>query len=426
MKYALWWIVTGMIGSLVACTPSDENSGNQLKVVVAAEVPQTLPSMENCTPPQQGVNKVPGLLVLSFAQIQKVEQGSLAAPCVREKVVPLPEVASDIAAPTLSPERFFVALAKTGVVKVFSNKLVELSTLPLPENYGQLCPSKLVLSPDELRLAVVDDPADATTECLDPADPTKPPRVLIYDLSTPTITTPLVWDTSEQKDKNLKRERGGFAVALTNDASISKNYTLWRFGVETNRYTIARITLPALTSGDSRPLTKPDAPSINPNASDRAALGLTSGSADSPQLLAGLNQPVNFRGFTFVVPTSGDLRELEASGQKIGASDGIVFDPRTSINGTSAFFQGTTGRLGFRQGERLSFISAFAVKDLTWLSSFVFALSETGIVRYDLNNFQPSDRPVSLNGLEIDKARAIAAVTDPEDTVTPMAVPPSR
>jgi hypothetical protein len=410
----LYWLLPITVTlSLVACTPSGEDKGNQFKLVIAAQVPQTLPTAANCAQTLPGTTKVPGLLVLSFAKINSVSINGGSGACTRERVVETPEIASDIASPSLSFERFFVALATTGEVRVYSSKFMQLGTLPLPMDYGAFCPTGLMLSPDEQRLAVVDDPADANAGCL---TPNRAPRVLIYDISPSSIAAPLVWDTSEEKDKNLQRGRGAFAVALLNDNSMIKGYSLWRLGVENNRYTIARFNLPDLKPADSsaRELLKTLNPALVPGSNDRAVLGITSSGADNLQLLGGLTSSGSFRGFTFLVPTSGDITELDNNSQKLGATQLVAFDTSANNKNTTAF--AAQGRLLFRINEALREINGSGFKDLSWQESFLFALSETVVTRYDTD---VSARSTQIVGLDIEKARAIAPVVDVTDTETP-------
>jgi hypothetical protein len=406
-----WFLSLTLAFNLVACTPSGENVGNQFKLIIAAQVPQTLPVAENCAQNLPGTQSMPGLLVLSFAKISELSISGGSGSCTREKVIETPEIASDIAAPTLNTDRFFVALAKAGEVRVYSNKFLQLSTLPLPMDYGAFCPTDLILSPNEQRLAVVDDPADSNAAC-----PNRAPRVLIYDLASSSIATPLVWDTSEDKDKNLQRGRGAFAVALLNDASINTNYSLWRLGVENDRYTVARFNLPDLKPADAMPreVLKDLNPTLIPRENDQATLGVTAAGSDSLQLLAGLTSAGSFRGFTFLVGASDAIKELDFNGQKLGATQLVAFDTSANNKNTTAF--ALQNRLLFRIGESLREVSGFGLKDLAWQQSFLFALSETAVVRYDTD---VTARTIPISGLGIEKASAIAQITDPSDTETP-------
>jgi hypothetical protein len=176
-----------IIGSLMACTGSFEGGSSSARLVFAVPAANTI----NCL--NDGGTSLPvaigiGLLITN----SNLEQNGQLSNCTS---VPTESAPYDLVT-TPTGDRIIISLPGSGRLEVRSNKTNNPVIAKLLPTTGEFCPTRLSLSPNAQRLAVLDDP-DA------PKDPNNPnaterictntsnrqPRVLVFDLSSITAST---------------------------------------------------------------------------------------------------------------------------------------------------------------------------------------------------------------------------------------------
>jgi hypothetical protein len=182
-------IITGLIAVLTACTGSFEGGASSARLVFAIPTAGTINCL-NAASTSTPVNIGVGLLITN----SNLEQNSQLSNCASIATESAPY---DLAT-TPAGDRIIVSLPGSGKLEVRNNQANNLviATLRPKDAAEAFCPTRLALSPNAQRIAVLDDP-DAPK---DPNNPTasdrictntsnRQPRVLVFDLSSITAST---------------------------------------------------------------------------------------------------------------------------------------------------------------------------------------------------------------------------------------------
>jgi hypothetical protein len=176
-----------IFGSLMACTGSFEGGSSSARLVFAVPAANTINCLNDAgtsLPITVGI----GLLITN----SNLEQNGQLSNC---QPVSTESAPYDLVT-TPAGDRIIISLPGSGRLEVRSNKTNNPVIAKLLPKTGEFCPTRLSLSPNAQRLAVLDDP-DA------PKDPNNPnpterictntsnrqPRVLVFDLSSITAST---------------------------------------------------------------------------------------------------------------------------------------------------------------------------------------------------------------------------------------------
>jgi hypothetical protein len=176
-----------IIGSLIACTGSFEGGASSARLVFANPTAGRIDCLNDAgisLPVAVGV----GLLITNT----NLEQGNQLSNCTSVTTESAPY---DLAT-TPTGDRIIISLPGNGRLEVRSNKINNPVIAKLLPKTGEFCPTRLALSPNAQRIAVLDDP-DAPK---DPNNPNAPerictntsnrsPRVLVFDLSAISAST---------------------------------------------------------------------------------------------------------------------------------------------------------------------------------------------------------------------------------------------
>ncbi|HEX2863625.1 MAG TPA: hypothetical protein VHN99_03585, partial [Deinococcales bacterium] len=232
---------------LFACTGSFEGGTLDPRVIVSATTATASGSAPlSCSPPALPAAGTPVLLAYSAAGLDAAITSSADPRCARVDVVPLGAPATDLiqtndgatlydAIPTLGTvEARGATLAVTGTITADSSTVGGV-------NAGPICPARLALSPDNLNLAVLDDPS----ECSGFSRQTL--RVLVYrtaDLSLRGILT-------EAVNFSAVNKTGGPAAVAISGSSVwllaprGTTFGLYRFDLNAPDLSVAT-ALPSL------------------------------------------------------------------------------------------------------------------------------------------------------------------------------------
>jgi hypothetical protein len=176
-----------IFGSLMACTGSFEGGSSSARLVFAVPAANTI----NCL--NDGSTSLPvsigiGLLITN----SNLEQNGQLANC---QPVSTESAPYDLVT-TPAGDRIIISLPGSGRLEVRSNKANNPVIAKLLPTTGEFCPTRMALSPNAQRIAVLDDP-DApkdpnnanTTERICTNTSNRQPRVLVFDLSAITAST---------------------------------------------------------------------------------------------------------------------------------------------------------------------------------------------------------------------------------------------
>ena len=175
-----------IIGSLIiiflnACTGSFEGGNSSARLVFANPTAGTINCLNDAGTGQPIAVGI-GLLITDT----NLEQSGQLANCTSVATESAPY---DLAT-TATGDRIIVSLPGSGRLEVRSNKVNSPVIAKLLPKTGEFCPTRLALSANAQRIAVLDDP-DAPKDPNNPNAPerictntgNRPPRVLVFDLS---------------------------------------------------------------------------------------------------------------------------------------------------------------------------------------------------------------------------------------------------
>ena len=183
-------IITGLIAlALSACTGSFEGGASSARLIFAIPTAGTINCL-NAASKSTAINVSIGLLITN----SNLEQNGQLSNCESRATDSAPY---DLLT-TPAGDRIIVSLPASGKLEVRSNQANNpvIATLKPKDGAEAFCPTRLALSANAQRLAVLDDP-DAPK---DPSNLTaserictntnnRPPRVLVFDLSAITAST---------------------------------------------------------------------------------------------------------------------------------------------------------------------------------------------------------------------------------------------
>jgi hypothetical protein len=174
-------IIGTLIMFLNACTGSFEGGNSSARLIFANPTAGSI----NCLNTAGTSTPVPinvGLLITNT----NLEQGNQLSNCTSVATESAPY---DLTS-TPTGDRIIISLPSSGKLEVRSNKINNPVIAKLLPKTGEFCPTRLSLSPNAQRIAVLDDP-DAPKDPNNPNAPerictntsNRPPRVLVFDLS---------------------------------------------------------------------------------------------------------------------------------------------------------------------------------------------------------------------------------------------------
>jgi hypothetical protein len=233
--------------ALSACTGSFEGGNSSARLVFAISTAGSLNCLNSAgtsTPVKIDV----GLLIVN----SNLEQnGQFFSNCTSKATEGVPY---DLVT-TPSGDQIIVSLPSKGRLEVRNNKLDAPVNLQ-PES-GPFCPTRLALSPDARRIAVLDDPDDSIARSFGCSNAdNRPPRVLVFDLTTIASNSKPILIATGGISGTFQSNRINGPLALTlNDTQAFViapiiNYAIFKL----NRDNDARVSPQALNLADLRTL----------------------------------------------------------------------------------------------------------------------------------------------------------------------------
>ena len=228
MNHRYWTTVFILLVGLTGCTGSQQGGTLDPHVIVAA----TTAAGDgggglNCSPASLPAANTPVLLAYSASGLDAAITGAADARCARVDVQTLAAAATDLAQ-TDDGARLYVAIPTQGVVQIRDANLNVTGTLQ-GTAAEPTCPSRLALSPDNLTLAVLDDPS----RCPGFARATL--RVLVYRTADQSLRGTL---TAGLNFPGVVTSGGPAAIAVSNGsvwllAPQTATINLFRFDLNT-------------------------------------------------------------------------------------------------------------------------------------------------------------------------------------------------
>jgi hypothetical protein len=215
------YVLIAPLIALVSCTGSFEGNP-QLSLVIPVRLPaQGSASFTlNCNGAQQSFT-APGLLRASTDALEGKPTGACSLQAT-------PTQPYDILG-NANGSAVFVSFPAAGTVQRLTPTLTAAPGFTLVTVAG-LCPTRLALSPDETKLAVLDDPADQNSGCANTAP--RPTRVAVFNAATGALLPDGLLSVATPE----VRQNGQVAFALNNTDLIvlepfSGSYVLERYSL---------------------------------------------------------------------------------------------------------------------------------------------------------------------------------------------------
>jgi hypothetical protein len=240
---------------LFACTGSFEDGSSSSRLVFAIAQAGTITCLNsNASTP---VTVAVGLLIAN----SNLDQPSQFSNCSSVTTESAPY---DLAT-TPTGDRIIVSLPSKGKLEVRSNKANLPVIATLQPKTGEFCPTRLALSPDARRVAVLDDPDDTTARSLGCTNSNnRQPRVLVFNLAaitaSSTVLEPIRTATGGTSGTfEANRAQGPLALAMQNLVSDAQafvvakfsNYAIFKLNKDNDdKVTGAPINLTDLNSSD--------------------------------------------------------------------------------------------------------------------------------------------------------------------------------
>jgi hypothetical protein len=301
--------------TLIACTGSFEDGTSSSRLVFAITQAGTINCQNNNSTP---VTVAVGLLIAN----SNLDQPSQFSNCSSVQTDSAPY---DLVT-TPTGDRIIVSLPAKGRLEVRSNK----ASIPVIANLqpatGEFCPTRLALSPDASRIAVLDDPDDTSARDLGCSNTNnRQPRVLVFNLSAITASTKTLepirtatGGTSGTFEAN--RANGPLALAMLNLASDKQTFVVAKF----NNYTIFKLnkdneTTPKVTG---TPIGLTDLNSSDPG------LRIELTSIDSRLLFTFNTKSSTAGGAYFMDPNTFALTQVKLNDIALGTTNRAIWNKR--------------------------------------------------------------------------------------------------
>ena len=388
-------IIGSVIIGLIGCTGSFEGGNSSARLVFAIPSAGTINCL-NDGGASQPVAVGIGLLIANT----NLDQNSQLSNCLPVASESAPY---DLVTPPAG-DRIIISLPSNGRLEVRSNKINNPVITKLLPKTGEFCPTRMALSPNAQRLAVLDDP-DApkdpnnpnATERICPNTNNRPPRVLVFNLSSITASTTTLepiqiatGGTGGTFESN--RANGPFALTLTDVQPFViapfTNYAIFKL----NKDNVDRVNPLALNLADLRTLEgslRLDLTNIFTNTGTKLLLSFSSNSG------AG--------GAYFIDPNSSTFtpEPVALNSKPLTATTRAVWNKRPNdsliayLQPSQVVFQRLTGTIGNSKGLPVSnpIDAAFTSDGYAWV------LQPGGVSRFDVTNLTTTGNPsfASLN-----------------------------
>jgi hypothetical protein len=393
-------LISGLISFvLIACTGSFEDGTSSTRLVFAITQAGTINCLNSnaSTPVQVAV----GLLIVN----SNLDRPGGFSNCSSVKTDSAPY---DLVT-TPTGDRIIVSLPSKGKLEVRSNKanIPVITTLQPKDSTEAFCPTRLALSPDVSRVAVLDDPDDATARNLGCTNTNnRQPRVLVFNLTAITASTktlePIRTATGGASGTfEANRANGPFALAMLNLASDKQVFVMGKF----KDYAIFKLNKDNETASKvtGTPINLTDLNSPNPG------LQIELTNTDSRLLLA-FSTNSGTGGAYFIDPNSSTLtpEPVALNGKPLTATTRAVWNKRPNdsliayLQPSNVIFQRLSSPASNSKAQSVSnpIDAAFTSDNYAWV------LQSSGVSRFDTTNLARIDTSSSIP-LDLLNARAI-------------------
>lgn len=299
---------------LFACTGSFEDGSSSSRLVFAIVQAGTITCLNgnNSAP----VTVAVGLLIAN----SNLDQPSQFSNCSSITTESAPY---DLAT-TPTGDRIIVSLPSKGKLEVRSNKANIPVIATLQPKTGEFCPTRLALSPDSRRVAVLDDPDDITARSLGCTNSNnRQPRVLVFNLAAITASSttlePIRTATAGTSGTfEANRANGPFALAMQNLVSDAQAFVVAKF----SNYAIFKLNKDNDDKVTGTPINLTDLNSSDPG------LRLELTSIDSRLLLTFNTKSGSAGGAYFVDPNTFALTQVKLNDVALAATNRAVWNKR--------------------------------------------------------------------------------------------------
>ena len=359
---------------LFACTGSFEDGSSSSRIVFAIAQAGTITCLN-------GNNSVPvtvavGLLIAN----SNLDQPSQFSNCSSITTESAPY---DLAT-TPTGDRIIVSLPSKGKLEVRSNKANIPVIATLQPKTGEFCPTRLALSPDSRRVAVLDDPDDITARSLGCTNSNnRQPRVLVFNLAAITASSttlePIRTATAGTSGTfEANRANGPFALAMQNLVSDAQAFVVAKF----SNYAIFKLNKDNDDKVTGTPINLTDLNSSDPG------LRLELTSIDSRLLLTFNTKSGSAGGAYFVDPNTFALTQVKLNDVALAATNRAVWNKRPNdslvayLQPSNVIFQrlGNPASNSKAQSVNNPIDAAFTSDNYAWV------LQPDRISRFDITN----------------------------------------
>jgi hypothetical protein len=364
--------------ALIACTGSFEGGNSSARLVFTVSTAGSLNCL-NAAGTSTPVNIAVGLLITN----SNLEQSSTFSNC---QSIPTESIPYDLVT-TPTGDQIIVSLPGKGRLEVRSNKKLDAPVKLQPES-GPFCPTRLALSPDARRIAVLDDPDDSTARSLgcNNAD-NRPPRVLVFDLTTiATSSKPILTATGGTSGTfQSDRLNGPFALTLNDTQAFVvapfNNYAIFKL----NRDNDARVTPQTLNSlTDLRTLDN--------------SLRLELTTIGSRLLLTFNSSKFGDAGGAYFINSDFSTEQVSLNGAPLKATNRAVWNKRPNdsllayLQPNQVVFQRLTGTTGSSKAlpANSPIDAAFTIDGYAWV------LESSAARRFDVTNLANVSNPSQI------------------------------
>jgi hypothetical protein len=396
-------LISGLISGLIAfvfiaCTGSFEDGSSSSRLVFAITQAGTINCL-NSGPnsPSVSITVTVGLLIAN----SNLDQPGVFSNCSSVKTDSAPYDLVTI--PT--GDRIIVSLPSKGKLEVRSNKANIPVIATLQPATGDFCPTRLALSPDASRVAVLDDPDDTSARNLGCSNTNnRQPRVLVFNLAAITATTktlePIRTATGGASGTfESNRANGPFALAMLNLASDKQAFVMAKF----NNYAIFKLNKDNETASkvSGTPINLTDLNSSNPG------LQIELTSIDSRLLFTFSTKSGTVGGAYFMDPNTFTAEQVALNGAPLKATTRAVWNKRPNdsliayLQPSQVVFQRLANPASNSKGLSVSnpIDAAFTSDNYAWV------LQSSSVSRFDTTNLARIDTSSSVS-LDLN-ARAI-------------------
>ena len=379
-------ITSSLIASaLIACTGSFEDGSSSSRLVFAIAQAGTINCLNSNT--NTPVTVTVGLLIVN----SNLDQPGGFSNCSSVATESAPY---DLAT-TATGDRIIVSLPSKGKLEVRSNKANLPVIATLQPKTGEFCPTRLALSPDARRVAVLDDPDDAAARNLGCTNTnSRQPRVLIFNLAAITASNMLepirIATGGASGTFEANRANGPLALAMLNLASDAQTFVIAKF----NSYAIFRF------SKNNETDSKITGTSLNPtdlNSPD-PTLRLELTSLDSRLLLTFNAKSGSAGGAYFVDPNTFALTQIKFNDIALAATNRAIWNNRPNdsliayLQPSNVIFQrlGNPASNSKAQSVGNPIDAAFTSDNYAWV------LQSNSVSRFDITNLTNISNPSSV------------------------------